>query len=283
MEFISPGSPLYKFYALTEEKQWSRFERLLHYGEIYLAKPSDFNDPFDCAPYFHPSAVLDPKNVLKLHNNAGIRQGHSRAERRRRARKFMSLSTEVKVEKYRAIGLRHVQNVGIFCMSEKRNHPLMWSHYADRHTGICVQFSSSKGPFQLASKVLYSDQFPTYDLRGNNIEQYARIFLTKAAFWSYESEYRLIAMKIDSEKRMDLLKGFESDHDLMSFAARTATHGIHKISSTLIESITFGCACSDSTIERVIDAAHRHGLHVPFYRAKKKTDKFELSFVDVRA
>ncbi|MEN7527707.1 MULTISPECIES: DUF2971 domain-containing protein [unclassified Cupriavidus] len=156
MELVTPPASLYKLYALSAAVQWARFERLLSHGEIYLAKPSDFNDPFDCAPSFNPRAVLDRKSVLKLHNNAGRKQGHSRQERRGRAFRFMAQSNTEKIETYNTIGRRHVQNVGVFCMTDRRDHPLMWSHYGDKHTGVCVEFASDVGPFQLANKVAVS-------------------------------------------------------------------------------------------------------------------------------
>ncbi|MDW9570209.1 DUF2971 domain-containing protein [Sinorhizobium meliloti] len=29
---------------------------------------------------------------------------------------------------------------GIVCLSDNWQHPMMWSHYADRHRGICLAF-----------------------------------------------------------------------------------------------------------------------------------------------
>jgi len=282
MEFITPGAPLYKFYGLAGIDQWPRFERLLRLGEIYLSKPSDFNDPFDCAPDFDPAPILDRKSVLALHNSAGKKHGHSRSERRRRAGSFNALPRAEKIQKYKSIGLKHVQNVGIFCMTDKRDHPLMWSHYGDKHSGVCVEFKTDIGLFQLANKVLYRKALPVYNLRGESREEYARMYLTKADFWDYESEYRLIAMNVGSENRVDALRGYESDHDLMSFAGRTQTHGIHQISSSLIASITFGCTCPPDTVRKVIESATKHGLRIPFYQAEKMADRFELRFLTVK-
>ncbi|MBU67015.1 MAG: DUF2971 domain-containing protein [Cupriavidus sp.] len=281
MELITPPASLFKLYALSADVQWVRFERLLSHGEIYLAKPSEFNDPFDCAPSFAPGAILDRKTVLQLHNHAGRRRGHSRPERRLRARRFMAQPTGLKIAKYNAIGLQHVQNVGVFCMTDRRDHPLMWSHYGDKHTGVCIEFASNMGPFQLAHKVSYAKNLPVYDLRRNDIDGFASMYLTKADFWAYESEYRLIALNVDNSERLDLLKGFEDDHDLLSFVIRRETHGVHRLSTRLIRSITFGCACPVDTVRRVMALAQSHGVSVPFCRAQKKADRFELVFSPV--
>jgi len=48
------------------------------------------------------------------------------------------------------------ENIGIICFSEKYNCPIMWGHYADSHTGICLVFEVS-GKFKNSSllKVKY--------------------------------------------------------------------------------------------------------------------------------
>lgn len=35
--------------------------------------------------------------------------------------------------------------LGILCLSEKCDIPLMWSHYADEHKGIVIGFRGEKG------------------------------------------------------------------------------------------------------------------------------------------
>src|SRR5437879_3144630 len=34
----------------------------------------------------------------------------------------------------------HVTNNGVLCLSRSWNHILMWSHYGDKHKGICLGF-----------------------------------------------------------------------------------------------------------------------------------------------
>lgn len=278
MELVPPPASLFKLYALSTDLQWARLERLMSHGEIYFAKPSDFNDPFDCAPAFDPRGVLDRRSVLEIHNNAGLRKGHNRQERRFRARRFIAQPRSAKVEALNTIGLKRVQNVGVFCMTDRRDHPLMWSHYADKHSGIAIEFAADVGPFQLAQQVRYAKNLPVFDFRSSDIEGFANMYLTKAHFWAYETEYRLLALNIDNSPRLDLLRGHENDHDLMAFVVRKETSGVHHVSTRLIRGINFGCACSAETVNRVQSLCKTYGLSVSFHHAKKKPGRFELSF-----
>jgi hypothetical protein len=85
------------------------------------------------------------------------------------------------------------KNQGLLCFSEVWNNPVMWSHYADRHTGLCFGFEI---PEEHIGKVLYSRKRLVANLEklsnpSNLTEEDARKFLfTKYAHWRYEKEYR---------------------------------------------------------------------------------------------
>src|ERR1700722_14780876 len=83
----------------------------------------------------------------------------------------------------------------VLCLSGHNLHPLCWSHYASNHTGICLHFATRpKSIFRGASKVLYkADREPIIIDGGPPAKDaYDKIVLTKAEFWSYEDEYRII-------------------------------------------------------------------------------------------
>ncbi len=70
----------------------------------------------------------------------------------------------------------------------------MWSHYADRHTGIALGFRAGPGsPFLVAQRVAYSIERPTLAtfLRKGKDEAIRKALTTKADFWAYEAEWRL--------------------------------------------------------------------------------------------
>jgi hypothetical protein len=76
---------------------------------------------------------------------------------------------------------------GMLCFSAGWSNPLLWSHYADHHKGICLGFEIPDGD---ASPVRYvKTRTPT---RPPFTEQtMRRLLFTKYSGWSYEAEWRL--------------------------------------------------------------------------------------------
>ncbi len=98
-------------------------------------------------------------------------------------------SARVAVEKYAAL-----------CFSRRWNNILMWSHYADRHKGICLGFDVADElavPVQYVDDVLLEGNLTHSDeaTRVRNREEYQKIihrsFYVKSSGWSYEDEVRI--------------------------------------------------------------------------------------------
>jgi len=87
------------------------------------------------------------------------------------------------------------KTTGILCFSKKWTDPVQWSHYADRHKGICLGFDV---PGHLLFKVKYvRDRLP---INGGIDEKRMLEFLTtKFIHWAYEQEYRLFISLEDDE------------------------------------------------------------------------------------
>ena len=55
----------------------------------------------------------------------------------------------------------------VYCLSEVCDSPLMWAHYTDSHTGICLDFDALAAPFTQqngATKVSYRATYPAFDM-----------------------------------------------------------------------------------------------------------------------
>ena len=71
----------------------------------------------------------------------------------------------------------------------------MWSHYADGHTGICIEFEATNQTefFGEAQPVIYQDEVPALNfLPASQDEKMEAMLLTKAKHWEYEREWRII-------------------------------------------------------------------------------------------
>jgi len=98
------------------------------------------------------------------------------------------------------------KNYGIISFSEFSGDPVLWSHYADLHTGVAMEFDPSQMPSELLP-VTYSRDRVTVDLNleSTPIEQQRealqRVVRTKYESWGYESEYRVIVPLSDCVPR----------------------------------------------------------------------------------
>jgi hypothetical protein len=96
---------------------------------------------------------------------------------------------------------------GLLCFSGGWRNPLMWSHYAERHTGICLGFDI---PDSQARKVIYSTKRVRVEtarlLNPEQIDQCTRdkLLLTKFSHWRYEDERRCFLSLADIDKSSGL-------------------------------------------------------------------------------
>jgi hypothetical protein len=112
----------------------------------------------------------------------------------------------------------HVKNdfhtkIGIVCFTDSWESPVMWSHYADKHRGICLGFDV---PTSHIRQVNYSSSKLAIDLtdtdgKTQNFEaditkRYGNIFrdslYVKYSEWEYEKEWRLF-FGLDEECQLE--------------------------------------------------------------------------------
>lgn len=86
------------------------------------------------------------------------------------------------------------RTIGILCFSRKWNNPVLWSHYADKHRGLCLGFDI---PDQLAKNVRYVGRRLKAEIEHDNSSDDTdspgyKLITTKYSHWKYEDEVRLI-------------------------------------------------------------------------------------------
>ncbi len=79
------------------------------------------------------------------------------------------------------------KTTGLLCFSQKWQNPVQWSHYANEHKGICMEFEV---PDQFIFKVNYEEERLNVESE-IDLQTMYRYLTTKFAHWSYEEEYRL--------------------------------------------------------------------------------------------
>jgi hypothetical protein len=150
----------------------------------------------------------------------------------------------------------------ILCLSSKPDSVLMWSHYADKHRGLCLEFGTDNEEFSGAYKIEYCDKYPALNLTDDSLEHNLLALVTKSAIWSYEDEYRVIA-----EEHATALSP-ESLHTHDRFLS---------IPQDSLKSIILGCEMDDASCDSVTDILKRNGRAIVIKRAVRISGQYDLS------
>lgn len=136
-------------------------ERTICHSELYFPKPSSFNDPFDCRPSFLFEA--SDKELKAYYDRLLMRYGPQlNREQRRKEAKLMLGDWARNPRNPKAMQWvqqqhteRITEQIGVLCLSGVKNDILMWSHYADAHRGICLEFDRHVEFFAHTQEVKY--------------------------------------------------------------------------------------------------------------------------------
>ncbi len=92
--------------------------------------------------------------------------------------------------------------MGLLCFSKSRKNPVQWSHYADRHRGLCLGFdvTSEVHKVNYTARRLKSDRDVLEAVTPEAEAYMHRLLTTKFHHWSYEEEYRLFCQLRDDNK-----------------------------------------------------------------------------------
>lgn len=175
---------------------YSRDRDIIERNRLWASSPLSFNDPFDCIPAIDLSgtpAECDrfARRLAERHTN-----GKPRAERRRarsEAIKAFSKGFNISAEESVRAWTDQLYRIGAVCLAERDDNMLMWSYYADSHSGYCLEFSTDAEPLMRAHRVIYSEQRTIFrPLEPDRSELMEQTLLRKAKFWEHEHEWRVL-------------------------------------------------------------------------------------------
>jgi len=158
-------------------------------NRIYYPKPDSFNDPFDTKCYFkNSSALVQSQDTEKIKIAF---PGDSPTK--------MMAYTKQDLTKEIDSFKNKLKDFGILSLAEDEKDILMWSHYADDHKGVCIEFerteSNELGDPKVTRKVAYTKNYPSMSVKSLLSEDsyhnsLMRVLYTKSEQWSYEKEWR---------------------------------------------------------------------------------------------
>jgi Protein of unknown function (DUF2971) len=245
---------LYKYRRLDQSYSKEKLREVLVESVLELRAPAGFNDPFDMSARFVVEGTQEQRHerfkglVRSLQPRIGWK-----AEQRAVQRMMSSPDDELR----RVCGTALEQmrkHTGVYCFAGTPKSTLMWSHYAQDHTGVCIQFERVKDYRTLlhALPVRYEDDFPVVNWIGP--DAIVDMLFRKHPDWSYERESRLLLMG-------------------------QASHYLH-LRPEAVRGIVFGCRATDT--ERAIVAellamrASRGHPAVCVYDATRHPSKYRL-------
>ncbi|MFD2543716.1 DUF2971 domain-containing protein [Lacinutrix gracilariae] len=167
-------------------------EEIILKQSLKFSNPETFNDPFDCNEKLL-KVNIDKKNIANAF--AEIQEKYSRQKRREMAKKLNDPNTLSKLLKSKK------KDYKLSCFSKIYNEVLMWSHYANKHNGICVGFDF---PHLYPEKfilcpVKYLNEIKLLDGETNTNRILLYWLTTKSERWIYEQEIRAIAQSKNNE------------------------------------------------------------------------------------
>lgn len=307
LKFInSDKKPLVKLYRYFSNIDYALKE--ITSGEIYLTLSDSFNDPFDCKISNDGSSLLAnqkgkvkfilhyvDKILLECHefitsffleydfdamqkefidsidNKKEITPFeylyfiHTYSKRKDSFDEFIELLKLSYIKKQPLVSVCK----RVACFSEVNDSILMWSYYADKHKGVCLEYTPTeldlekeeeKQLFDSLQKVFYSETQYNQTKYFSSPKDINNVFFNKAQCWAHEQEWRIV---LENNKRK------------IKFPCLT---GIYLGANFRKEYATLS---SDNNFTKVISCACKPNNKLTVYEAKLNNEKYQLDFKEI--
>lgn len=265
---LSEPSVLYHYCGISNRHE--RVRPVLLDNRVWLSSSASFNDPFEGR--FAVDTSVQPYQ-LKDWAMRVLEEQHPQLDDEARLTQAMRVVHEVGrnlQDSDTALKIRQQLNqnhrywFGIFSMTRKRDDLLMWAHYADAHTGLCLEFTYVPGDSLVAGAqaVQYDPTYPVLNpFTHGNMKRFEITCLTKSPVWKYEDEWRFIALSPEEKPdRLGWPKSFNP-------AALTG--------------IILGARVADEDIEAIRTWLAQRRHPVTLYHAQIKADEYFLDIEPV--
>ncbi len=226
-------------------------EHILKGNTLRFSDPTTFNDPFDCSEKilqvsYNPKLI---KNILK----------DSNLNRRKRRK----ISDKDVYKNQNPIMREKRKEFKISCFSGVNDNVLMWSHYGDKHNGICCGFNF---PIKYENKftIVRVKYLEKVEKLAGDIDLYKVILFwlsTKSLVWKYEEEYRAITLSKNTSENYENVE-FDKEY---------------------LKEIIFGCNVKKNKILETLKKLRDSGVNIgniSIKRAFLDPENYNLKIVD---
>lgn len=122
-----------------------------------------------------------------------------------------------------------IDRVKVACLTSNNKNTLMWSHYADKHQGICIGYNIKRLPMRSTIikaiydknilnvnnffRINYDEKLPINNIINKKLDfefqELLKLFVYKSKEWEYEDEYRLLYYDEQGQYKYGIRKPFE--------------------------------------------------------------------------
>lgn len=205
---------LYKYASWQEKDKNDITRKNIKDSALYFNTPDSFNDPFDNAPSYNISVESRRELINRfVQDNRGkcsddlLDEAHNIP-----ASEFNTLFKDNDFNKL------YTAKRGITCLSRDNANILMWSHYANKHSGVCLGFDIDENDEHLINffdetrnqkffpngkacrlfpmTYVAFDERPSIDMNDEN-KSWTEILTFKSDLWKYEQEVRIMVHSYD--------------------------------------------------------------------------------------
>ncbi len=243
----------YYKYGSIDRGHITRTRMIFKDSRIYFCHRAQFNDPFDChyRCIFKGTAEEKKRFLINLYNK--MHPISHRNDRRLWVTENIKKFNDKKnmqsiIDKVDDT----ISKIGIYCLTYDNKNILMWSHYANNHTGYCIEFSDDYDDmyFSDAFDVEYSEEYPVLNFtKDSDEERFKKTILTKSIHWDYEKECRKI---------------------------RRHGCGVFEYPESALKGVIFGCKMSDCDKEKIIKWCKKRKNSPIFYQARMSDRNYSL-------
>jgi hypothetical protein len=236
---------------------------LLTRNRIHCSTPGKLNDPWDCQLCYDSDSLKDPAVREQYIDWLSQLVGGFPASECRTALEVLLKDPEGLTKSIEGLARTAQQETSkrrIYCLTPHPDSILMWSHYSNNHSGICLEFQTANPLFSSAMKVIYLSHYPKFLPHEMGIGQAFQVLLTKSEAWSYEEEYRIVGIpQAPPGAPMQL------DSDWINLP-----HGA-------LAAVILGCQADQKQIERFFKG---HAPHLPLRKAVRVGNQYRLTITD---
>jgi hypothetical protein len=192
---------LYKFKA-ADERCMSHLEDIVIHSKLYLSSPKQFNDPFDMAAEITAIGSLNDL-LVRIDDSPAVPESDKQSKKDEVRQIVENIGVKGYFQNGPNVFRDTLDKTGVFSftttkVNDRSSGPrnvLMWSHYGDSHSGVCLQFEIAQELSLLRElvRVQYHHEFPRVNWLSRTYESdLFKVLSNKDVCWGYEHEWRFI-------------------------------------------------------------------------------------------